>query len=679
MEIEVTHVSSAGELEARIVDYDGADEPILMLTGRRVAELKQGSHALAKLTPIRDNLYAALVIRKLEIETVRVLGVLRLTKEGARVQPTDKKAKTEFFVPHKFLHGAGEGELVLVEVQPARRLGLPEAKVIERVGNIDDPKAFSLIAIYENNIPVEFPAAAVAQAEAAQPVTLGTRTDLRAVPLVTIDGEDARDFDDAVFAEPDPEVTGGWHLLVAIADVAHYVTPESALDESAQNRGNSVYFPDRVVPMLPEALSNELCSLKPNVERATMAVHLWIDAEGQLTRWQFVRGLMRSHARLTYNQVQAAIEGRPDAVCAHLWDPLLKNLYHAYQTLKKARRARGTLELDVPEYKARFDAGGRVVAIDKRLQQEAHMLIEEFMISANVAAALALENKGNIAVYRVHDQPSDEKREALADFLASLGTRLPKGQRLTSKGLSQILHSFKDRPEAPLLNEVMLRSQSQACYATENIGHFGLALQHYAHFTSPIRRYADLLVHRALVKVLRLGDDGLPPSQMKKLADIAEHISVTERRAAQAERSAGERYIAAYLADRVGATFAATISGVANFGIFVRLVETGADGLIPMRALGDDYFIHDEATHSLHGRRTGLSYQLGQPLTVQLQQAEGVTGRLLFSPVLPEGLAVDSGSHAKRSKNYSNTNKIKEKRAKRNARDGRESGGKKRR
>ena len=660
VEIDITHIDNDGDLQAVIAGWRGkGPQPKLIVTGKRIADLEPGNRALAKLTPVSTGLFAALVIRKLDVEVVRTLGVFRATPEGGRVIPTDKRAKTEFFVPKAGSKGAVDGELVLVEVSPQRRLGLPEAKVVEKVGHIHQPKAFSLISIYENSIPVEFPKAALEQAEAARPTGLGQRTDLRAIPLVTIDGEDARDFDDAVFAEPHED---GWHLLVAIADVAHYVTPGSPLDDSAQERGNSVYFPDRVVPMLPEALSNDLCSLRPNVDRATMAVHMWIDAQGNLKRWQFVRGLMRSAARLTYTQVQAAIEGRLDDATGPLWDPILKNLYGAYQTLRKARAKRGTLELVIPEYKARISEAGKVVAIERRMQQTANQLIEEFMITANVAAARVLENK-NMCVYRIHDVPSDEKRAALADFLDSLGHRLPKGQRLTSGGLADILKRFAGKPEESLVSEMMLRSQAQAAYSPTNIGHFGLALEQYAHFTSPIRRYADLLVHRALIKTHHFGDDGLPVHQQEKLAEIAERISNTERRAAQAERNATERYIAAYLSDRTGATFAATISGVTSFGIFVRLQETGADGLIPMRALGEDYFVHDEGAQMLKGKRSGLTYRLGDPLTVMLETAEGITGRLLFSPVLPEG-SIKQRKFTDISKKQFKSNDLKRKRTK---------------
>lgn len=571
-------------------------------------------------------------VRDLQTTARRELGLFRLTKEGGRVEPANKRAKSEIFIPHKFIHGAKDGELVLCEILPSDRMGLPEGKIIETIGHISDPKAYSLLAIYDNDIPVDYPAEAVQQAEDAQPVPLGNRTDLRNYPLVTIDGEDARDFDDAVFAEPDPENEGHWHLLVAIADVSHFVTTKSPLDREAYKRGNSVYFPDRVVPMLPEALSNELCSLKPKVDRATMAVHMWVDANGELVRFQFVRGIMKSIARLTYTQVQHAYEGTFDETTRDLQHPVLSNLFAAYKVLRRARDTRGTLELEVPEYKAKI-VDGKVIDIDRRVQQEANKLIEEFMILANVAAASALEGKGGICMYRIHDAPPDEKREMLAEFLASIGGKLPKGNRLTPKGLSQILEKFRDTPEAPLVNEMMLRSQSQATYSPDNVGHFGLALPRYAHFTSPIRRYADLLVHRALIRAYKLGDDGMTGEEANSLAETGEHLSVTERRAAQAERSATERYVAAYLADHTGETFAARVSGVTHFGLFVRLHDTGADGLIPIRELGDDYFIHDEGAQMLIGRRSGVTYKLGQPVTVRLLAAEGLSGKLALEIV----------------------------------------------
>ena len=428
-----------------------------------------------------------------------------------------------------------EGQLAVAEVIPTQRRGPKQAKLIEIIGDINAPRAVSLIAIATHEIPNRFPKGALDEADAAQPVTLKDRTDLRDIPLVTIDGIDARDFDDAVFAEPDKN--GGWHLIVAIADVAHYVKHEGALDKTAYERGNSVYFPDRVVPMLPEALSNELCSLKPHVERACMAVHMWMDKGGEMTHWEFVRGVMRSHARLSYEQAQAAMDGHPDSIAKPLLDSVIRPLYGAYRDLMKARVKRGTLELDLPERKVEIDNGNiKSVAIRERL--DSHRLIEEFMITANVAAAAQLEGKGGVCLYRIHDKPTEIKLEALRDFLDSIGISLVPPKQMHSRFLTQILENAANTEHAQVVNEMMLRSQSQALYSPENIGHFGLALAKYAHFTSPIRRYADLIVHRGLLRTCKLGDDGLTEREIEKLEDIADHISATERRAAGAERDA---------------------------------------------------------------------------------------------------------------------------------------------
>ncbi|HZT50339.1 MAG TPA: ribonuclease R, partial [Stellaceae bacterium] len=514
------------------------------------------------------------------------------------------------------------------------RLGLPEARVIERLGDSADPHAFGLIAIHTHGLPTEFPHAALALAEKARPVALGNREDLRGVPLVTIDGADARDFDDAVWAEPDPEREGGSHALVAIADVAWYVRPGDALDAAARERGNSAYFPDRVVPMLPEALSNELCSLKPGVDRACLAVHLWIDAEGRTERHRFVRGLMRSAARLTYEAVQAAADGHPDDVTRPVLDPVLRPLYGVFRALDRARRKRDALELDLPERRILLDPGGKVARIEPRQRLESHELIEELMIAANVAAAETLERLKQPCMYRVHDAPDPAKLAALRDFLDGIGIaglRLAKGQAVRPRHFNEILRRAAGTPYETLVHQLVLRSQAQAVYSPANLGHFGLALRRYAHFTSPIRRYADLLVHRALIAGHRWGAGGHEPTDAKTFAATGEHISMTERRAAAAERSAADRYVAAFLAERVGATFAARVNGVTRAGLFVTLAETGADGLVPMRSLPGDYYVHDEAHHRLVGRRTRRTFTLGDPVTVRLAEANPVTGSLLFA------------------------------------------------
>ena len=457
------------------------------------------------------------------------------------------------------------------------------------------------------------------------------RADLRALPLVTNDGADARDFDDAVWAEPDPDRNnpGGWRLLVAIADVAWYVRPGDPLDKEACERGNSVYFPDRVVPMLPEALSNGWCSLVPNEDRPCLAAHLRIDADGNLLSHRFERAMMRSAARLTYTQVQEAREGRPDDDTDPLTDTVIAPLYGAYEALARARKGRGVLELDLAERRVVIGEDGAVVRVETRERFDSHKLIEEFMICANVAAAVGLEEGKRPCVYRVHDQPSRDKLEALHQFLDTLGIKFPRGQVVRAKDLNRILAKAEGRPDARMINEVVLRSQAQAVYDPANIGHFGLALRRYCHFTSPIRRYADLLIHRALIEGLGLGAGG-QGGDVPDLARVSEHISATERRAAAAERDAVDRFTAGYLAEKVGAVFAGRINGVTRFGLFVTLDESGGDGLVPMSSLPDDYYVHDEKNHRLVGRSTRRAFHLGDAVEVRLAEANPITGGLIL-------------------------------------------------
>ncbi len=489
----------------------------------------------------------------------------------------------------------------------------------ECLGSIEDARSVSLIAIATHGIPMDFADAAVAEAERARLTPLGTRTDLRDLGLITIDGADARDFDDAVFAATTEK---GFRLLVAIADVAHYVRPGAALDKAARERGNSCYFPDRVVPMLPEALSNGWCSLKPGEDRGCLFVEIMIDGRGGKQAHRFGRGLMRSAARKTYEQVQEEHDADPGAHA---------ELYAAFAALHAAREARGTLDLDLPERKVVLTPAGEVASVAPRPRLASHRLIEEFMILANVCAAEELERLRQPCMYRVHAPPSPEKLDNLRHFLAGLSISLPAGDRLHPRDLDHILKLVAGTDRAPLVNETVLRSQSQAEYSPDNIGHFGLALTRYAHFTSPIRRYADLLVHRALIAGLKLGRDGLPAEEAALFADTAEHITATERRATLAERNSTDRYLALYLQHRVGEMFEARVSGVTKFGLFVTLNESGASGFVPMAKLPDDYWIYDEKTQSLAGRRTRQTLQLAQALRVRLAEARPVTGGLLFA------------------------------------------------
>ncbi len=565
---------------------------------------------------------------------VAVVGVVIKTKTGWGLELTDRKDKTIYTLRNPDKAKTLAGQLVAAKLIHSTKNGKEELEITEVLGSPDDPNVVSLIAIEANGIPTAFPQEALDEANAAKPVTLEGRTDLRAIPLVTIDGEDSRDFDDAVFAES--HGAGGWHLIVAIADVAHYVKPDSALDQEAYRRGNSTYFPDRVVPMLPEALSNDLCSLMPHKNRACLAAHLWLDKKGELVKWRFERAVMKSHARLTYTQVQKAMDGHPNATTKPLLDTVIKPLYGAYECLIAARLERGTLELDLPERKVVIDEDRRVKAIALRERLDSHKLIEEFMICANVAAAAQLEGKGGLCLYRVHDKPSEIKLDALRDFLDTLGIKLVPFKQLHPRMLTHILENAAGGNHAQVINEVMLRSQSQAVYSHANIGHFGLALAKYAHFTSPIRRYADLIVHRGLIRTLKLGDDGLTDAAIKKLEDTAAHISGTERRSAMAERDVVDRFTTLFMADKIGATFPARISGVARFGLFARLDETGADGIIPFNALPRDFYEYDEKSQSMIGQRHGRTYRLGQAVSVKLDKADPLTGSMSFSIIDPE-------------------------------------------
>jgi len=550
----------------------------------------------------------------------RILGIYHAQPNGGgRIVPTNRRAKAEWLVPAGEDNGAGQGEIVLAEALPHHRhLGLKPARIIERLGSMNDARAVSLIVIHTHDIPHAFPPAALDEAREARAVSLGHRVDLRDIPLVTIDGDDARDFDDAVYAEPDG---AGFGLIVAIADVAHYVRPGSALDRAAWTRGNSVYFPDRVVPMLPEPLSNGWCSLLPGEDRGCLFVKLHIDARGHKISHRFGRGVMRSAARLTYGEVQRAHDSGARTY---------SHLYAAFHALVAARQARGSLELDLPERQVVLSEDGTVRSVAPRPRLDSHRLIEEFMVLANVAAAEELEQQNQPVMYRVHAPPSKEKLASLRSFLHGFGVSLPAGDQVRPRDLDHVLRRFAETPEAPLVNEVMLRSQSQAEYCPENVGHFGLALPRYAHFTSPIRRYADLLVHRALIRGLHLGSGPLTTEEIESFSSTAEHITATERRAQLAERDAIDRYLAAYMADKIGENFAARISGVTRFGLFVTVMGSGASGLVPVRSLPVDAWQYDERDQALKGRRTHLAFQLAQEIDVRLAEAAPVTGGLIF-------------------------------------------------
>jgi ribonuclease R len=599
-----------------------------------------GDRVLARLSREgEERAYGGRVIKILDRRPVTTIGVFRAAPGGGRIEPVDRKQK-ELIVDQDGAGGAKEGDLVSVVSTRSDRYGLPRAKVIEVVGSMKSEKAVSLIAIHTHGIPHTFPTEVIAEADKARPATLGGRDDWRDLPLVTIDPPDAKDHDDAVHAapDPDPENPGGHIVIVAIADVANYVRPGSALDKEALKRGNSVYFPDRVVPMLPERISNDLCSLREGEDRPALAVRMIVSRDGRKRGHHFHRVMMRSAAKLSYRQAQDAFDGRPNGI-----DPAvrraLKDLWSAYESLRKARHERGPLDLDLPERKVLLGKDGAIERIVVPERLEAHRLIEEFMIQANVAAAETLEAKRSPLVYRIHDTPSLAKLEALREFLASIEMSLPKGGNLRPNHFNLILSRAKESEHAPLLHEVVLRTQAQAEYSPENIGHFGLNLRRYAHFTSPIRRYADLIVHRAVIRSLGFGKDGLPDGIEDRLPEIAAQISAAERRAMAAERDTIDRLVAHWLADRIGATFRGRISGVTRSGLFVKLDETGADGFVPMSTLGSDYFHYDEARHAVIGSRTGEMHRLGDDVEVRLVEAVPLAGALRFE-LLSEGRIV---------------------------------------
>ncbi len=630
-----------GDLLARPaerLDEDDAQNPVVSVHVPRSHKGPVpgiGDRVLAKTSRSRDDegpAYVARVLKILDRRLEAVLGVLRVAHDGAfHIEPVERR-QAQLVVEPEFLNGAVAGDLVEAEPMRAARFGLPRARVLNVLGSMTSEKAVSMIAIHAHDIPHIFPQAVLDEAAAARKATLAGREDWRTLPLVTIDPADAKDHDDAVHAEPDTDDAnpGGWVVTVAIADVAAYVQPGSPLDREALKRGNSVYFPDRVVPMLPERISNDLCSLREGEDRPALAVRMTFAADGRKLRHGFFRVMMKSAAKLAYPQAQAAIDGRPDERTGPILETVLRPLWEAYAVLKRGREARQPLDLDLPERKILLKADGTVdrVVVPERL--DAHRLIEEFMIQANVAAAETLEAKRQKLVYRIHDAPSLAKQESLREFLGSIGMSLARGPQLRPAMFNSILERVRGADNEQLVNQVVLRSQSQAEYSPENIGHFGLNLRRYAHFTSPIRRFADLVVHRALIGSLDLGSDGLTRSEEERLEETAALISASERRAMAAERDTIDRLIAAYLSEQIDKTFDARISGVTKAGLFVQLPVYGADGFVPVSSLGNDYYIFDEATHSLAGQRTGKGYQLADRVEVRLVEVAPLAGAMRF-------------------------------------------------
>ncbi|WP_306250319.1 ribonuclease R [Parvularcula sp. IMCC14364] len=594
--------------------------------------LGRGDRFLGRLAQETDGTYTAKPIKHIGQGAERILGVYRDRKVGGAIEPVSRKAKRDYLVEPADINGATDGDLVWAEAKNQRGYGPRMARIREVLGDISNPASYSQIAIANHDIRTEFPAAVHGQADAATTPDIGSRTDLRETPLITIDPADARDHDDAVFAEPDPDPKneGGWRVIVAITDVAWFVSPGSDLDKEALKRGNSTYLPDMVVPMLPERLSNDLCSLKEGVDRPALATEMIFDSQGRKRQHKFIRIMMKSHAGLSYTQVQNGIDGNPDEQTAPLMENVIKPLWAAYRSLCQARNKRGPLDLDMPERRIIFDDAGHVEAVATKERFEANRLIEEFMIQANVAAAETLKSANLPAIYRVHGEPDPERLDGAREFLESMGYSLPKGQVLKSENLNQILKHAREKDEVSLVSQIILRAQRQAVYDTSNIGHFGLNLRNYAHFTSPIRRYADITVHRGLIRACNL-EKKLPPAiEQKELQQIAEDVSDLERKSMAAERESTDRFLASWLSDRVGAEFAARINGVTRSGLFVTLEDTGADGFIPARTIGAEYFRHEESANALVSEAGNGIYRMGQPVQVRLKEVTPLQGGLLF-------------------------------------------------
>jgi ribonuclease R len=646
--LRVADVDDGGRAFAVPERWEAEGEPprlrVMERRGRGAA-LGVGDRILAR-TEEGKNGWIAHPMKKLLKGSELVLGVVH--REGAShwLRPVEKKERRE--LPIADLGEAQAGDLVLAE-----KVGRPPrlaARVDRVLGDPFAPRSFSLIAIHKLGIPHEFPESVIEEAERVAKRDLGAREDLTHIPILAIDPADARDHDDAVWAarDDDPRNEGGWKAIVAIADVAFYVRPGSALDKEARRRGNSVYFPDRVVPMLPETLSAEICSLKEGEDRAALACHLQVAKDGQLKSWRFTRARVRIAANIAYEDAQAAIDG--DAPVEVASSPCampeieggiidqLRPLWACWRALYAAREKRGPLELDLPERRVVLDEKGRILSVAPRERLDAHKLIEDYMIAANVAAAKALEAKRAPVMYRVHEPPSREKLVALKDYLKTFGVDFALGQVVRPATFNRIIERVGEAEFRPQVMEQILRSQTQAYYSPQNQGHFGLALGSYAHFTSPIRRYADLVVHRALVRAYKLGEGGLTDDEAAAMEVTGELISNLERRAMVAERETLDRYVAAFLSEKVGELLPCRITGVQPFGFFATVEELGGDGLVPAATLGRDYFRYDEASQTLIGDESETTYALGQRLTLRLAEANPVSGGLRFElPDAPAG------------------------------------------
>ncbi|MCL6230051.1 ribonuclease R [Bartonella bilalgolemii] len=636
--VKVSALDKDGNFIAEPLEWSNDPKPNIRLSSShriKKVSIGIGDHVLIKIfrkTVLQNSPYTGRIIRKVDKKKRNMLGIVRKLENGEWwLDPIERK-NNELIIDMATNIDIKAGDLIEVEIKDSTNYSFKQAKVRNILGHIDNEKDLSMIALISKEIPYIFPSDVLEQAENVEPDNTINREDWRQLSFITIDPPDAKDHDDAVYAIKDesPTNSGGWIIIVAIADVSCYIKAGSILDQEALKRGNSVYFPDRVVPMLPERISNDRCSLREGKDRPALAVRMIFDANGNKRKHSFHRIVMRTAAKLSYQEVQCAIEGNTNKKTAPLLENILQPLWDAYSCLKIARNRRQPLELEIPEKKIILDQNGYIKDVVVLSHLETHHLIEEFMIQANVSAAETLKEYHQPLIYRIHDKPSLAKQEMLQNFLQSLGISLARGAEFTSAQLNNILIKVMNTQQQELVNQVILRSQSQAEYNPENIGHFGLNLPNYTHFTSPIRRYADLIIHRALIKALQLGNDALTDEQEQNLAKIANQISLYERRAMIAERETVDRLVAHYLANKIGNSFAARISGVTKAGLFIALDKLNADGFVPLSTLKSDYYYFDEVQHALIGKRSHKCYQLGDAVEVKILEVQPFTGALCF-------------------------------------------------
>ena len=636
LDVKVTGFTEDGEPFCLPVDHDliGVFPRIIVTDG---SDLKVNTELCVKLSEAEAGAYHAKVMRKQEHKEAPVLmGLVERRGREMRFKPFRRELHMvdfEFPLPHP--SNLADGTVILAKPGRRPRHGATPVTMVKIISDTIRGQE-SAIAIANHEIPHVFPDDVEAETKALKAnltdAEVAEREDLRHIPIVTIDGEDAKDFDDAVWAE---QTDDGFHIIVAIADVAHYIAEGGALDNEAFVRGNSTYFPDMVVPMLPERISNDLCSLRPHEDRAVLVVHMWINNEGKMTKHKFVRGVIHSAARLTYTQVQVALNGQQDDVTKPVFESTIKPVFAAYKALMKSRQKRGTLDLDIPEPYIKFDDKGRIEALCHRERMDSHKLIEEFMVLANVAAATSLQTKGAPALYRIHPSPKQGKFDRLKAVLTGYGIELNATvESLKLHHFQRLVEEAKGHHAAPILMQSLLHSQEQAKYDPQNIGHFGLNLGRYAHFTSPIRRYSDLVVHRSLIKTLNLAGKGGLKAEANKFENIGDHLNVTERRSQQAEWESRDRFVTDYFKEFEGKEYDAFVVSVQKYGLFVTIQDGMAEGLLPMRHMNDDYYMFNEKELKLTGKRNKKVIKAGTKVRVKLLEASQATGKLTFS--LPE-------------------------------------------